>query len=109
MEEKTRSTLNCIVVKNNSAKTITVSLGRLVKHPKYGKYLHRTTTYKVHDEKNQAKVGDEVEIMESRPFSKTKRWCLIKVAKKAAVNPDIRRDKSQYVADAPTGSKESAT
>ena len=109
MEEKTRSTLNCIVVKNNSAKTITVSFKRLVKYPKYGKYIHRVSTYKVHDEKNQAQVGDEVEIMESRPFSKTKRWCLIKVAKKAPVNPDIRRDKSQYVADVPTGSKESAT
>ncbi|MEK7309868.1 MAG: 30S ribosomal protein S17 [Planctomycetota bacterium] len=83
MEEKIRSTLNGIVVKNNSAKTITVSFKRLVKYPKYGKYIHRVSTYKVHDEKNQAKVGDEVEIMESRPFSKTKRWCLIKVAKKA--------------------------
>jgi len=54
----------------------------MVKHPRYGKYLHQTTNYKVHDEKNQAKVGDEVEIVESRVFSKTKKWCLVKVVKK---------------------------
>lgn len=70
------------MVKNNSPKTITVLYQRMVKHPKYGKYLHRTTKYKVHDEKNLAKVGDEVEIMESRVFSKTKKWCLVSVAKK---------------------------
>jgi small subunit ribosomal protein S17 len=82
MEKKTRGTLNGVVVKNNSPKTITVLYQRMVKFPKYGKYLRRGTTCKVHDEKNQAKVGDEVEIMESRVFSKTKKWCLIKVAKK---------------------------
>ncbi len=89
MEKKTRSTLSGIVIKNNSAKTITVSYKRMVKHPRYGKYLHRTTKYRVHDDKNQAKVGDEVEIMESRAFSKTKKWCLVKVAKKAPIKEPV--------------------
>ncbi|MDI6732925.1 MAG: 30S ribosomal protein S17 [Planctomycetota bacterium] len=79
-EQKTgRRRLIAVVVKNNSAKTITVSFKRLVKYPKYGKYIHKFSTYKVHDEKNEAKVGDKVEIIESRPISRSKRWCLLKV------------------------------
>jgi len=70
------------VTKNNSAKTITVLLERLVKHPKYGKYLRHTSKYKVHDEKNEARVGDEVEVAEARPFSRTKKWRLVSVTKK---------------------------
>ncbi len=68
-----------IVTKNNSAKTITVTIERLVKHPKYEKFLRKKTTLKVHDEKDQAKSGDKVEIIETRPLSKTKRWSLVRV------------------------------
>jgi small subunit ribosomal protein S17 len=55
---------------------------RLVKQPKYEKYLKHYTAYKVHDEKNEAKVGDLVEIMETRPLSRTKRWRLVRILKK---------------------------
>ena len=79
MEHEINKIVNGAVVKNNSPKTITVVLERLVKHPRYGKYIRKTSSYKVHDEKNEAKVGDKVEITESRPLSKTKRWRLVKI------------------------------
>ncbi len=60
-------------------KTISVSVSRVVKHPKYGKYMKKTSVFKAHDEKNESKMGDRVLIRESRPLSKTKRWELIKI------------------------------
>ncbi|MFO0974330.1 MAG: 30S ribosomal protein S17 [Phycisphaerae bacterium] len=60
-------------------KTITVRLDRLVKMPKYGKFLKRRTVVHAHDEKNEAKVGDQVRVMECRPISKTKTWRLIQI------------------------------
>ncbi|MGL4463287.1 MAG: 30S ribosomal protein S17 [Planctomycetia bacterium] len=65
-------------------KTCVVDVPRLVRHPKYGKYLHRRTVCYVHDETNTAKVGDQVEIMETRPLSKLKRWRLVRVVAGAA-------------------------
>ena len=73
------------VVSDKMDKTITVRCERLVKHPFYGKYVRRWTMYKVHDEENQARVGDTTEIMETRPLSKTKRWRLVRVLDRAAV------------------------
>jgi len=58
-------------------KTIVVSIERLVKHATYGKYVRRRNKFKVHDEKNEAKVGDIVRFMETRPVSKDKRWRLL--------------------------------
>ena len=69
------------VVSDKMDKTITVRQDRLVKHPLYGKYIRRATTYKAHDENNQAKVGDRVEITFCRPISKTKTWRLVNVVK----------------------------
>ncbi|MCK6454964.1 MAG: 30S ribosomal protein S17 [Phycisphaerae bacterium] len=60
-------------------KTVAVRIDRLVKWPKYGKYLRRRTRVHVHDEKNDAKVGDLVEIMECRPISRTKSWRLVRI------------------------------
>ena len=68
-----------IVTSDKMDKTITVVIKRLVKHPKYRKYIRRITKLKAHDEKNQAKIGDRVEIMETRPLSKTKHWRLVRV------------------------------
>jgi small subunit ribosomal protein S17 len=59
-----------------------VEIPRLVKHPVYGKYIRRRTVCHVHDEKNESKLGDMVEIMETRPLSKTKSWRLIRVVRK---------------------------
>ena len=67
------------VISDKMAKTISVQEDRMVKHPLYGKYVRRATTYKAHDESNQARLGDTVEIAFSRPLSKTKRWRLVRV------------------------------
>ncbi len=73
-----------IVSSNKMNKTITVKVEKLVKHPLYGKYVKRVTVYKAHDEENKAKVGDKVEIMETRPLSKTKHWRLVRILEEAA-------------------------
>ena len=68
-----------IVFSNKMKKTITVEVPQLVKHEKFKKYIHRKVRYVAHDEKSEAKLGDKVQIAETRPFSKTKRWKLVKV------------------------------
>ncbi len=72
-----------IVTGDKMQKTRRVEIPRLVKHPKYGKYIRRRTICYVHDEQNQSATGDEVEIIESRPMSKLKRWDLVKVVRKS--------------------------
>lgn len=69
------------VVSDKMDKTITVRQDRLVKHPLYGKYIRRATTYKAHDENNTARMGDVVEISNTRPISKTKTWRLVRVVR----------------------------
>lgn len=64
------------VISNKMTKTIKVKIFRLVKHPKYQKYVKRTSVFMAHDENNIAKVGDKVRITETRPLSKLKRWKL---------------------------------
>ena len=64
------------VVANKTQKTISVLVYRTVRHDKYGKYVKKSTVLKAHDEKQVAKVGDTVTIVESRPISQTKRWTL---------------------------------
>ncbi len=72
-----RRTVSGVVTSDSMQKTITVQIERRVKHPVFGKYLRRGTTCKAHDEKEIAKVGDRVELMETRPMSKTKYWRLV--------------------------------
>lgn len=74
------------VVSDKMDKTITVLIYRLVKHPKYEKYIRKTSVFKAHDEKNEAGIGDKVKIFETRPLSKTKRWKLAEVIEKATVS-----------------------
>jgi len=71
------------VVSNKMQKSVTVSIERLVKHPLYGKRIKRTSRYTAHDETNDCKEGDLVEIMETRPLSKTKRWRVTRVIERA--------------------------
>lgn len=71
------------VASDRMNKTISVRCDRLVKHPLYGKYVRRWTVYKAHDEENQARVGDTVQIMATRPLSKTKSWRLVRVLERA--------------------------
>jgi small subunit ribosomal protein S17 len=72
-----------IVSSNKMNKTITVQVERKIKHPIYGKFLKKTTSFHAHDEQNEAGIGDTVRIMETRPLSKTKRWRLVEVIEKA--------------------------
>ncbi len=72
-----------IVVSTKMDKSIVVAVQRRVKHPKYGKFVHRTTRLYAHDEKNECQVGDVVRIMETRPLSKLKCWRLVEIVEKA--------------------------
>lgn len=83
MQERKHKVLAGVVIENSGRKTIKVAVDYMVKHPKYGKYLRRRTRLAVHDELNQAGVDDKVEIAESRPYSKTKSWRLVKILQKA--------------------------
>ena len=68
-----------IVVSDKMQKTIVVQIRRKTPHPLYGKVIERAKKFKVHDEKNEAKVGDRVLIQETRPLSKDKRWRLVEI------------------------------
>jgi small subunit ribosomal protein S17 len=84
-ERATRKSFVGTVTSDKMDKTITVVVERLEPHPKYGKYMRRHTVCKVHDENKEAKSGDIVEIMSTRPMSKTKRWRLVRVVTRANV------------------------
>src|ERR1700722_9952938 len=71
-----------VVTSDKMNKTRRVEIPRLVKHPRYGKYIKRRTICHVHDEKNESHKGDQVEIMETRPLSKTTHWRLVRIVTK---------------------------
>jgi small subunit ribosomal protein S17 len=71
------------VVSDKMQKTITVAVPGRVMHPKYKKFINRTSKFKAHDEKEQASLGDKVLIYETKPLSKSKRWMLAKILEKA--------------------------
>ncbi len=79
-----RTTLIGVVTSDKSAKTRRVEVKRLFRHPKYGKIVRGRTVCHVHDEESQSRSGDRVEIVESRPHSKTKRWELVRIVHAAA-------------------------
>ena len=84
MEERNlRKSRVGIVVSNKMEKTIVVAIRDNVVHPMYGKIIKRTLKVHAHDETNQCGVGDKVEIMETRPLSKTKRWRIVEIIEKA--------------------------
>ena len=84
MEERaSRKEITGKVLKNKMDKSITVSVERKVQHPMYGKFVKKTSTFMAHDEKNECSVGDIVQIMETRPLSKNKRWRLVQIIEKA--------------------------
>ena len=78
-----RKSRDGIVVSNKMAKTVVVALVERVRHPKYDKFVVRTKKFYAHDENNDAKVGDKVRIVETRPMSKTKRWRVVEVLERA--------------------------
>ena len=80
-----RRTLQGIVTSDKRDKTLRVEVQRLYRHPKYGKIVRGRTICHVHDERNEARDGDTVEIVESRPHSKQKRWELVRVLGKSTL------------------------
>jgi small subunit ribosomal protein S17 len=86
MEATTRNArrvIEGVVVSDKMAKTITVLIERTYKHPKYKKYVRKQKKYHAHDERDEAQVGDRVEIRACRPLSRLKRWTLVRVVEKA--------------------------
>lgn len=79
-----RKTQVGVVISDKMDKTVIVRVDRVLKYPLYGKYVRRKANYKVHDERNESRVGDKVLITESRPLSKEKRWRVSQTLEKAA-------------------------
>lgn len=78
-----RKTFIGVVTSDKMQKTAVVNIERLVRHPRFGKFVKRFTKCYVHDEKGVARRGDRVEIMETRPLSRLKRWRLVRVIERA--------------------------
>ncbi len=83
MDRNLRKSRTGKVVSNKMDKTAVVAIEDHVKHPLYNKIVKRTSKLKVHDENNECNIGDRVEIMETRPLSKDKRWRLVKIIERA--------------------------
>ena len=75
--------VNGIIISNKMEKTVVVQVERVVKHPLYKKYIRRRNKFMAHDKDNACQIGDRVEITESRPLSKTKRWRVSRILQKA--------------------------
>ena len=84
-KQSLKRTLVGKVVSDKMEKTVTVLIERHVKHPLYGKIITRSNKYHAHDENNQAKTGDTVEIQEGRPISKTKAWTVTRIVQEAQI------------------------
>lgn len=83
MERNLRKTRVGLVSSDKMDKTVVVTIKDRVRHPLYNKIVNRTVKYKAHDENNECGVGDKVMIMECRPYSKDKRWRVVKIVEKA--------------------------
>ncbi len=88
IENGTESTVRIVtgkVVSDRMDKTAAISVERLVKHPLYGKYIRRTTKVLAHDENNECRIGDTVNIAETRPQSRRKAWRVVEIVDRATV------------------------
>ncbi|MBP5540482.1 MAG: 30S ribosomal protein S17 [Bacteroidales bacterium] len=83
MERNLRKERIGVVVSNKMDKSIVILVERKVKHPKYGKFVKKSTKFMAHDEKNECNIGDTVRIMETRPLSKNKCWRLVEIVERA--------------------------
>ena len=83
MERARRKLRSGRVISDSMDKTVVVAIETLVRHPLYGRIIRRTAKFKAHDEENQCGVGDTVEIMETKPISKEKRWRVSRIVEKA--------------------------
>jgi small subunit ribosomal protein S17 len=83
MERKLRKQKIGQVVSNKMDKSITISVQRKIRHPKYGKFIKLSTKLMAHDSENACNIGDTVRIMEIRPMSKNKKWRLVEILERA--------------------------
>lgn len=83
-ENKQARTVKGVVVSNGMDKSIVVRVDRYVKHPKYKKFVRKSTKVMAHDENNECQIGDTVTVVESRPISKRKTWKLVSIDERAA-------------------------
>ncbi len=90
-----RKELSGQVVSNKMDKTVVVRVGRMVKHPLYGRYIRRATKFKAHDEKGLCQIGDAVRIQETRPLSKEKHWRVIKILNAKSVPKETEGEPKQ--------------
>lgn len=81
-----------VVVSDKMDKTVVVAVDRLARHPLYKKVIRRTSKFYAHDEHNECRVGDIVEIMETRPLSKLKRWRVVRIIQRAKVPLPVARE-----------------
>jgi len=93
--------LRGIVVRDKAARTVTVQVTRRFRHPRYGKMVRRNTRIAVHDETNEARVGDTVEIVSCRPVSRTKRWRLVSVVERGPEGQLVTGVEDAAVPEAP--------
>ncbi len=84
-ERKDRKTRTGRVVSDKMDKTVVVAIEEITAHPMYGRRIRRTKKLKAHDEENQARVGDTVRVMETRPLSREKRWRVVEILERARV------------------------
>ncbi len=83
-----------VVVSDKMDKTVVVAVDRLVRHPLYKKVVRKTSKFYAHDEFNECRVGDIVEIMETRPLSKLKRWRVVRILQRAKVPLPVAREEA---------------
>lgn len=83
MERGRRKTRSGRVISDKMDQTVVVAIETLVRHPLYGRIMRKTTKFKAHDANNECGIGDTVEIMETRPISKDKRWRVARIVEKA--------------------------
>lgn len=101
-----RKTRSGIVVSSKMNKTAVVEVGRTYRHPFYGKVVRASEKFKAHDEKNECVVGDLVEIMETRPMSRDKRWRIVKILGKGEVKVHELPKKKEAKAEAETAEEQ---
>lgn len=101
-ERGNRRVVTGVVTSDKMNKTRRIEVPRLVKHPRYGKYVRRRTVCHAHDENNESRTGDTVEIMETRPISKLKHWRLVRVVVKAPAQVASTAEATSPVGTTPT-------
>ncbi|CAD7772459.1 MAG: 30S ribosomal protein S17 [Candidatus Methanoperedenaceae archaeon GB37] len=82
-ERGAKKTLEGVVVSDKMDKTVVIRVERLIKHPRTGKYIRRKAKFMAHDEKNECKINDKVQIVQTRPLSKHKNWRVLKILERA--------------------------